>query len=411
MPESYIQQLFAKRIGGSDFGKSNEIYKFEKIKRAKRAALEAHPDVEMIDMGVGEPDEMAFPEVVNRLVEEAKDPDNRGYTDNGIPAFKEAAAAYMENVFGVTGINPQTEVNHSIGSKPALAMLPSVLVDPEDAVLMTVPGYPVLGTHAQWYGAAVHNLPLLEENGFLPDLSSVPEDILKKAKILYLNYPNNPTGAVATRDFFEEAIAFAKKNNLVIVQDAAYAGLVYSGGPLSILSVPGGKDVAIELHSLSKAFNMTGWRIAFVVGNELLVKGFAEVKDHNDSGQFGAIQKAGIYCLQHPEITEQIVEKYSRRMDGLVSALSGCGFQCKKSGGSFFLYVKAPKRIKGGPEFATAEDFSQYLIREKQISTVPWDNAGAYVRFSVTFSAKGVEEEKRILGEIQKRLSDIQLEF
>jgi LL-diaminopimelate aminotransferase len=365
----------------------------------------------MIDMGVGEPDEMAFPEIIKKLAEEAAKPENRGYTDNGIQEFKDAAVSYMKTVFGVDGINPLTEVVHAIGSKPALAMLPSVLVNPGDAVIMTVPGYPVLGTHSKWYGAEVYTTPLLEKNGFLPDLKTIPEEICEKAKLMYVNYPNNPTGAMATEAFYKELISFAKKRKIAIVQDAAYSTLVYDQKPLSILSLPGGKDVAIEIHSLSKAFNMTGWRLAFVVGNELLVKGFAEVKDNNDSGQFAAIQKAGVYCLQHPEITDKIVAKYNRKMNGLVEVLCSVGFRCKKSGGTFYLYVKAPKRIKGGPEFKNAEEFSQFLIREKLISTVPWDDAGSFVRFSVTFVAKGDAEEKRVLSEIKKRLSDIELEF
>ncbi len=411
MADSFIQELFAERLGGKNFGKIDAIYKFEKIKRAKRAALAAHPGVEMIDMGVGEPDEMAFPDVVARLCEEAAKPENRGYTDNGIQEFKDAAARYMDKVYGVAGINPQTEVIHAIGSKPALAMFPSVLVNPGDLVLNAVPGYPVLATHSKWYGAAIHNVPLKEENGFLPDFAAIPEDVCKRAKVFYLNYPNNPTGAVANAEFYKKLVDFAKKWKIAIVQDAAYASVVYCGKPFSFLSVPGAKDVGVEIHSLSKAFNMTGWRMAFVVGNELLVKGFAEVKDHNDSGQFAAIQKAGAYCLDHPAITDKITAKYSRKMDGLVQVLNESGFQCRKPGGTFYLYVKAPKRVVGGPEFKTAEDFSQFMIKEKLISTVPWDDVGAYVRFSVTFIANGEAEEKRVLAEIKRRLSDLRFEF
>ncbi len=410
MAESYIQGLFAERIGGADFGKSDTIYKFEKIKRAKREAVKNHPTTEMIDMGVGEPDEMAFPNVVETLYSEAKKPSNRGYTDNGIPELKQAVSTYMKEIFGVD-INPETEVVHSIGSKPALAMLPSVLVNPGDIIIQTVPGYPVLATHAKWYGAEVYNLPLLEENNFLPDLSKIPEDICQKAKIIYVNYPNNPTGAIATEDFYKELIAFAKKWEIAVVQDAAYATLTYDSKPMSFLSIPGAKDVGIEIHSFSKAYNMTGWRLAFVVGNELLVKGFAEVKDNNDSGQFAAIQKAGVYCLNHPEITDEILKKYDRRMNMLVDALNDLGFKCKKAGGTFYLYVKIPKRIKNGQTFNSAEDFSQFLIKEKLISTVPWDDAGNYVRFSVTFVAKGEEEEKRVISELKDRLSNIELDF
>src|SRR5436305_4124684 len=202
MTESYIQDLFADRIGGRQYGKSTAIYKFEKIKRTKRAALAANPGAEIIDMGIGEPDEMAFPEVLDRLDAEARDPENRGYADNGDNALKQAAARYLEQVCGVRGINPETEVIHSIGSKAALSILPAALINPGDYVLMTTPGYPVFGTHARYYGGLVHNLPLTDANHFLPDLESVPREILPKAKVLVLNYPNNPTGASATPEFF-----------------------------------------------------------------------------------------------------------------------------------------------------------------------------------------------------------------
>ncbi len=403
--ESYIQSLFAKRLGGDQFGKDTTIYKFEKIKRAKRAALEANPGKELFDMGVGEPDEMAFPGVIQVLQQEAEKPENRGYTDNGIQEFKEAAVRYMENVFGVKELNADKHVNHTIGSKPGLAMFPAIYIDPGDIILMTVPGYPVMGTHASFLGGEVVNLELKEENDFLPDLKAIDPKIIARTKILYLNYPNNPTGANATREFFEEVVEFAKKNKIIVIQDAAYAALNYSGELLSFLSVPGAMDVGVEFHSLSKAYNMTGWRIAFIVGNDLVVKGFAHVKDNVDSGQFAAIQKAGIYALDHPEITREILEKYRRRLTLMVDTLNSVGFNAKLPGGSFFLYVKAPKGIEGGEDFKTAEDFSQFMIKEMLISTVPWDNVGNYVRFSATFAARDSSDETRIMTEIKNRLS------
>src|ERR1019366_7746367 len=220
MSESYIQNLFAERIGGSQYGKSQAIYKFEKIKRAKRAAIAAHPSAEIIDLGVGEPDEMAFPEVVKKLCAEARKPENRGYADNGDSVLKEAAARYLDRVCGVKGINPETEVLHSIGSKAALSILPAELINPGDYVLMTVPGYPVFGTHAMYLGGRVHNLPLTEQNHFLPDLDSVPPEVLKYAKVLVLNFPNNPTGASATPAFFAQVVEFARRNRLVVIHDA-----------------------------------------------------------------------------------------------------------------------------------------------------------------------------------------------
>jgi LL-diaminopimelate aminotransferase len=409
MQESYIQDLFAERIGGKRYGKDTTIYKFEKIKRAKRAAKEANPDTELFDLGVGEPDAMADAGIVEMLRSEVRLPENRGYADNGDMVLKQAAANYMRKVCGVP-VDPETQVIHSIGSKAALSILPAALINPGDVVLMTVPGYPVFGTHAKYYGGVVHNLPLREENHFLPDLKSIPADVLAKAKVLVLNYPNNPTGASATQEFFIEVVEFAKKNKIVVIHDFAYAALVFDGMPLSFLATPGAMDVGIELHSTSKNFNMTGWRCGFVAGNELLVKAYGDVKDNTDSGQFLAIQEACAYALDHPGITQKIAAKYSRRMDGLVSVLKKHGFSARKPKGSFFLYVKCP-RAAGGTTFGSAEAFSQWMITEKLVSTVPWDDAGAYVRFSVTFAAKDQSDESRVLGELDRRLAGSGFEF
>ena len=414
MSDSYIQELFAERIGGNQYGKTNAIYKFEKIKRAKKAATAAKPTIDLIDMGVGEPDEMAFPVVVSALQEAAQKPEYRGYADNGGAEFKVAAANYMAEVFNVRGIDPETEIVHSIGSKTALTMIPACFINPGDVTLMTVPGYPVLGTHTKYLGGQVHTLPLEKKHHFLPDLESVPADIAAKAKILVLNYPNTPTGASATLEFFAKAVAFAKANNLIIVQDAAYASLIFEGKPLSIFQAPGAKDVAVELHSLSKSYNMTGWRIGFVVGNPLIVKAYADVKDNSDSGQFLAIQKAAAVALENPQITEAIAAKYSRRMDLLVTALNQSGFAASKPKGSFFLYVTAPKSATAGGKtvaFESGEAFSQWLIKEELISTVPWDDCGNFVRFSVTFAAKDEAAEKAVIAEIGKRLSKYAFAF
>ena len=409
--ESYIQSLFADRIGGSGFGKDTTIYKFEKIKRAKKAAMEANPDIALIDMGVGEPDEMAFPQVVSTLQEEAAKPENRGYADNGIPEFKEAAARYMKNVFGVEGIDPATEVNHAIGSKPALAMFPLAFINPGDLMAQTVPGYPVTATHTKYLGGEVFNLPLLARNGFLPDLDEITDEQKSRLKLLYINYPNNPTGAQATPAFYEKVVRFASDNNVAVIQDAAYAALTYGAKPYSFLSVDGAKEVGVEIHSLSKAYNMTGWRLAFVTGSKLIVNAFASVKDNYDSGQFIGIQKAGITALDNPDITTKIAAKYERRLRLLVEALNKGGFAAVMPAGTFYLYVKAPKGIKGGPTFNSGEDFSQWLIKEKLISTVPWDDAGSYVRFSVTFSAEGEAAERKVMDEISDRLTGLDLIF
>lgn len=411
MKGDFLQSMFAERIGGDKFGIEEKIYKFEKIKRAKAAALKEKPGMELIDLGVGEPDDMAFPGVVEAMKTECARWENRGYADNGIMEFREAAAEYMEKVYGIQGLDPGKEIIHGIGSKPVLAMIPSAFINSGDITLMTVPGYPVMGTHTRWYGGEVVELPLCEENGFLPDLDAVDPVILDKAKLLYLNYPNNPTGAGATEEFFERVIHLAKRYHIIIVHDAAYSALTYNSKPLSLLSIPGAKDATIEIHSLSKAFNMTGWRLAFVVGNEKIVNAYGYVKDNYDSGQFKAIQKAGIYALQHPEITEKIREKYERRLKALVEILNSTGFNAKMPDGTFYLYVKIPKGTGGGRAFESAEAFSEYLIREKLISTVPWDDVGSYVRFSATFVARDRTEEDRILEEIKRRFSDMAFEF
>jgi LL-diaminopimelate aminotransferase len=232
---------------------------------------------------------------------------------------------------------------------------------------------------------------------------------------MVLNYPNNPTGASATPEFFARVVEFAQQHRLVVLHDAAYAALVFEGRPLSFLATPGAKDVGLELHSASKTFNMTGWRCGFVAGNPLLLRAYADVKDNTDSGQFLAIQHAAAYALDHPEITEKIAAKYSRRMDGLVQVLARAGFRVRKPKGSFFLYARAPRaaiNTQGQKaEFQTAEAVSQWLIREKLISTVPWDDAGAYLRFSVTFLAADAAEEERVLREVGRRLGDVQWVF
>jgi LL-diaminopimelate aminotransferase len=313
----------------------------------------------------------------------------------------------MDRVFGVSGLNANSEINHGIGSKPVLALLPMAFINPGDITIMTTPGYPLLGTTTEAVGGEVVSLPLLEENDFLPDLDLLTDDQKTRAKLLCLNYPNNPTGAVATEAFYKKAIAFAKENGVVIVSDEAYAALTFGEErPLSFLNVEGAKEVGIAIQSLSKAYNMTGWRLAFVAGNELVVKAFAAIKDNNDSGQFAAIQQAGVYCLNHPEITEKTSAKYSRRHDLLVDALRSAGFEISKPKATFYLYVKAPRGTKSGATFESGEAFSQYLIKEKMISTVPWDDAGNFIRFSVTFVAKNEADEERVISEIKQRLGE-----
>jgi LL-diaminopimelate aminotransferase len=407
--DPWFQPLFAERIGGAGHGKQSAIFKFEKIKRAKRAVLKEHPERRLLDFGVGENDEMADPLVRAALKHEVDRPENRGYADNGIAAFKEAAARFMERVFGVR-LDPVTEVNHAIGSKPALAMLPAAFINPGDVTLMTVPGYPVVGTHTRYYGGELYNLPLREENGYLPQLESVPTDIRRRAKLLVLNYPNSPTGAVATRDFYRRVIDFAHTHRIIVIQDAAHVLLTYEEPPLSFLQVDGAREVGIEVHSLSKGFNMIGWRIGFIAGHARLVQAFADIKDNCDSGQFIAIQQAARVALDHPEIADRVREKYRRRLSKLAHALCRVGFQARPPAGTYFLYVKAPGAA-GGRLFASAEECCEYLIREQSVCCVPWDDAGPFLRFSATYQAADEAEEDALMDETVERLGGLELRF
>ena len=410
MSDPYFQQLFANRIGGAGYGKGTEIYKFEKIKRAKRKALAEHPERKLIDFGIGENDEMAPESVRAVMAREINRPENRGYADNGIAAYKEAAARFMQRNFGVE-LDPVTEVNHCIGSKPALAMLPAAFVNPGDVTLMTVPGYPVAGTHTRYYGGEVHRLLLLAANDFFPDLKSIPADVLRRAKLLVLNYPNSPTGRVATVDFYRRVVDFAREHRLVVVQDAAHIMLSYDGPPLSFLSVAGAKEVGVEVHSMSKGFHMIGWRLGWVCGHARIVRAFADIKDNSDSGQFIAIQKAAAAALDDVAIPTAVREKYRRRSKKLVDVLTRCGFNCKMPGGTYFLYTRSPNGLSSGLRFDTAEAASQFLITEHSICTVPWDDAGAFLRFSVTYEAPDEAAEDSLMAETEARLKGLGLQF
>ncbi len=410
MSESFIQKKFAERIGGENYGKSTAIYKFEKIKRAKRAALADFPQRSLIDFGIGENDEMA-PEAIRQVMaQEINQPENRGYADNGIIEFRQAAAAYMERNFGVK-LDPETQINHSIGSKPAYALLPAAFINPGDVTLFTVPGYPVAATWTKYLGGVVHNLPLRPENDFFPDLDTIPAEVLAKAKLLVINYPNSPSGKAATRAFYEKVVAFAKKNQVVVIQDAAHLPFTHHGKPLSFLETPGALDVGVEVHSMSKGWHMIGWRLGFVAGNALVVKAFGDVKDNSDSGQFKAIQKSAAAALANDGFWQQAQQKYFRRQKLLVEALKQLGFDIKMPEGTYFLYARAPKGLVGGPDFANAEEASQWLIREHSIVVVPFDDIGPYLRFSVTYEAAGEAAELAYMKTLAERLQNSKFRF
>jgi LL-diaminopimelate aminotransferase len=408
--DPWFQPLFAARIGGAGYGKGTEIYKFEKIKRAKRQALKEHPERALIDFGIGENDGVAPAVVRERMKAELDRPENRGYADNGIQEFKDAAARFMQRHYGVT-LDPATEINHAIGSKPALAMIPAAFIDPGDVTLMTVPGYPVAGTHTRYYGGEVHRLPLLPQNDYYPDLDAVPDDVKRRAKLLVLCYPNSPTGQIATVPFYEKVVRFAHDHKVVVVQDAAHAVLTFTGKPLSFLAVDGAKDVGLETHTMSKGFDMIGWRLGWFCGHAKLVQAVADVKDNSDSGQFIAIQKAAIAGLDDPAIPDAIRTKYERRLRKLVAMLQRCGFTCAMPGGSYFLYAPAPTGTADGRRFANAEEASQFLIHEHSIVTVPWDDAGPHLRFSVTYEAADERAEDALMAAAEERLRAIRPVF
>ena len=409
---SFITDMIADRFRDKSFDIAKEDYKFAKIKKAKEDIKKTYPEAELIDMGIGEPDLPADSNVVDILSNEAGKPENRWYADNGITEFKEATVKYLHTLYGIDHINPYNEVLHGMGAKSILSLLPLCFINPGDIVLTTLPTYPIMSTHTKYLGGSVYGLPLTKANNFYPDFSNIPNIILYRSKLLYINYPNNPTSQIATKDFYKRVVEFAHKNKIIVIADSTYASITFDGvKPLSFLSIDGAKEVGVEIHSLSKAFNMTGWRLAFVAGNKEIINIFSTVKANSNSGQFRAIQKAGIYALNHPEITQQNCERYSRRLDLLVEALKEIGFDVEKPKATFYCYLPIPKGTKSGEKFKNAEDFSMYLLNNVFICTVPWNSPEPYIRLSVTFEAKNYEDEKKIINEFKKRLLKLNLIF
>ncbi|MDR2420468.1 MAG: aminotransferase class I/II-fold pyridoxal phosphate-dependent enzyme [Puniceicoccales bacterium] len=409
-----FKKLFAERIGGPSFG-FDKAYKMEKIKEAKRRALQRFPERRLLDMGIGEPDEMADKRVVDVLYKAAQKKENRVYADNGSAPFREAVVKYMNDIYGVS-LDPQREIVHCIGAKSALSYLPLCFVNPGDIVGTTKPGYPILAQHVRFLGGEVFELPLLAEHHYLPDLDSIPRDVARKMKLLSLNYPNNPTGAVATFSFFEKAVEWAHRHEVTLINDAAYAALVHDGQkPLSLLSIEGAKNIAIEIHSMSKAFNMTGWRLGWVCGQEDAVKAFSFVKNYCDSGQFLAIQEAACEALSHPEITRQTAKKYTRRMDAIASIWSEKSWNVTPSKAGFFLYAAAPRSVCGtdgqSVDFATAEESAIWFLETLGIICVPWDDVEPALRFSMTFDAASFDEETLFYEELHRRIAPYRFSF
>ncbi|HIP43053.1 MAG TPA: LL-diaminopimelate aminotransferase [Aquifex aeolicus] len=346
-------------------------YLFAELDRKKQEKIEQGVDV--IDLGVGDPD-MPTPKPILEVAKKAlENPENHQYPSYvGKLAFREAVANWYKKRFGVD-LDPQSEVITLIGSKEGIAHFPLAFVNPGDIVLCPDPAYPVYKIGAIFAGGTPYTVPLKEENNFLPDLDSIPKDVVEKAKIIWINYPNNPTSAPPTLEFYEKLVDWAKKNNVIIASDNAYSE-IYTGTekPPSILQVPGAKDVAIEFHSLSKTYNMTGWRIGMAVGNKELVAGLGKVKTNVDSGQFGAVQDAGIAALNLPEEeVEKIRNVYRERKRIMTEALEKIGLEIYKSDYTFYLWIKVPKGY-------TSAEFVGRLIDEAGIVCTPGNGFGEY---------------------------------
>jgi LL-diaminopimelate aminotransferase len=364
-------------------------YLFAEIDRRKRAALER--GVDLIDLGIGDPDIPTPAVIVEKLLESAVKPANHRYPSSpGMPEFRQAVRDWYRRRFNVA-LDAEKEVVSLIGSKEGIGNMAVAFVDPDDVVLVASPCYPVYHIGTAFAGGKSYFLPLLKQNHFLPDLDAVPHEIARQAKLLWINYPNNPTAAVADRDFFERVVAFANRHNVIVCHDAAYSEMGYDGfRPMSFLEVDGAKEVGIEFHSLSKTFNMTGWRIGMAVGNPELVAGLAQAKSNLDSGVFQAVQEAAIEALK---LGDQIIEPsrriYQERRDILVDALRGVGLNCEKSRATFYVWVAAPKGL------ASAE-FTAKLLDEAGVVTTPGNGFGeageGYVRFTVCVDKEKLKE-------------------
>ena len=318
-------------------------YLFKEIDR-KKAEVRAS-GVDIIDLGVGDPDLPTPPHIIEALKAGAEDPANHRYPSySGMNTFKDAVAEWYEKRFNVI-LDPATEVVSLIGSKEGLAHLPLAFVNPGDVTLVPTPAYPVYSTATLFAGGEPVFMPLLKENGFLPDLDAVPREALDRARILFINYPNNPTSAVADTTFFARVAAFAREHGVIVCHDAAYTEMAFDGyRPPSFLEAEGARDVGIEFHSLSKTYNMTGWRIGFAVGNREVVEGLGTIKSNVDSGIFQAVQMAGIEALRGDQsCVTSMTEVYAARRDLVVEGLGQAGFDVEPCRATFYLWVRVPE--------------------------------------------------------------------
>lgn len=355
-------------------------YLFREIAAAKRKALSEGRD--LIDLGIGDPDQPTPSALIDRLYEEAKNPETHRYDESaaGDMAFLNACAQWFERRFGVS-LDPATELLLLIGSKEGLAHLCWAYVDPGDYTLVPDPAYTVPKVNTLLAGGTPHPMPLTAENKFLPDLSAIPSDVAKQAKILFLNYPNNPTGATATPEFFAQAVAFAKDYDLLICQDCAYSEVGFDGYQApSILQIPGARDVAIEMYSLSKTLNMTGWRVGFAAGNPDAIATLNKLKNNIDSKQFAAISRAAGWAMLNLD-NRSTLDLYRRRRDILVDGLNSLGWNLEKPRSTFYIWLPVP------PGY-TSMSFAKTLLEQAGVLAIPGLGYGEYgdqyVRLSLT---------------------------
>lgn len=377
------------KIELADRVKSLPPYLFAAIDKMKQDALSRGVDV--IDLSIGDPDIPTPQHIVDAMKKAVDKPAHHRYPSyEGMISYREAVANWYRQRFNVS-LDPKTEVLSLIGSKEGIGHIPLAFVNPGDVVLVPSPGYPVYPVGTLFAGGESCIMPLKEENGFLPDFKAIPEDKLKRAKLMFLNYPNNPTAAVAPEGFFKEAIELAAKYNIIICHDAAYSEVYYDNEkPMSFLNVEGAKDVGIEFHSLSKTYNMTGWRIGFAVGNRDVIFGLGKIKTNLDSGVFQAIQEASIIALQTEDaVLSRIRNIYQDRRDALYEGLKGLGIQINKPKATFYLWAKVPKGFD-------STTFVAHLLEKTGVLGTPGVGFGApgegYIRFALTQSVERIKE-------------------
>ncbi|MBU4251540.1 MAG: LL-diaminopimelate aminotransferase [Candidatus Omnitrophica bacterium] len=364
-------------------------YLFLEIDKAKRQARAEGRDI--IDLGIGDPDQPTPKFIIDALSQAALDPANHRYAlDQGMPVLREAIGDWYKRRFNVN-LNPQTEILPLIGSKEGLAHFPLAFLNPGDLSLIPDPSYPPYKGGTILAGGKPYLMPLSAANSFLPDLKKIPLSARKKAKIIFINYPNNPTGACASDDFYTELIAFAAKNKIIIISDLAYSEMAYDGyKPPSILEYPGASEVAIEFHSLSKTYNMTGWRIGWACGNRQLVAALAKVKSNIDSGIFSAIQLAGVTALRGDlDYLRSMRGLYQQRRDILVDGLNRLGWTAIKPKATFYVWIKIPPK-------AEAISFAARLLKDANIVVTPGVGFGkhgqGYIRMALTVSGARIKE-------------------